>query len=125
MKKKLFLIITVLCICLSGFCVYADESADKNAIGVWTFTGKLYYCDSPTDRVVIKSIKPIVSSPDAEQAGNEAEYLEIKISPEGLRMADGTAVMPEDLNTYADSDVWFTLLKLNDGYLTIPYLCFR
>ncbi len=125
MIKKLLLIITALCICLSGFSVYADEAENKSVIGIWAYTGKLFYCDTPTDRVVIKDIAPLVSSPEAKQAAGEAEYLEIKVSPQGLRMNDGTAVLPKDLNAYADSDVWFTLVKLGNGYLSIPYLCFR
>ncbi len=123
MKRRLILIITAISILLSGISVSAE--GDRKTIGAWAFAGKFFYCDMPTSRVVIKNVAPLVSSPDAQKTAKEAEYLEIKVSPDGLRMNNGSAIAIEDLNTYVDSDVWFVVTKAADGYLSIPYFAFK
>ena len=125
MKTRLILIVVAICILISGFSVYAEGETGRGTIGAWAFMGKLFYCDLPTNRVVIKSVAPVVALPDATAVAKEAEYLEIKVSPDGLRMKDGTATSIEDLNIYVDSNVWFVVTKGADGYLSIPYLSFR
>ncbi len=123
--KRLVMIITAVCIALSGFCVYAENAADKQTIGTWVFSGKLFYCDTPTNRVVLKSVAPVLPSIETAQLAREAEYLEISIAPGGLRMNDGSLIGVEDLNSYVDSNVWFVMTKAADGCLAIPYLRFR
>lgn len=123
MKRRLVLIITAICILLSGISVSAET--DRKTIGVWAFAGKLFYCDMPTSRVVIKNVVPLASSADAQKTAKEAEYLEIKVSPDGLRMNDGSSVAIHELNTYVDSNVWFVIQKAADGYLSIPYFAFK
>lgn len=125
MKKRLILIVAAICILLSGFSAYAEEAANRQTIGIWAFNGKLFYCDSPTNRVVIKSVTPAVPSVETAKIAREAEYLEISVAPDGLRMKDGSVIGINDLNSYADSNVWFVMTKSADGYLAIPYLCFR
>ena len=123
--KRLVIIITVVCVLLSGFCVYADEASDRQTIGTWVMNAKLFYCDTPTNRVVLKSVAPLFPSVETAQLAREAEYLEISVAPDGLRMSDGSAIRVEDLNLYADSNVWFVMTKAADGCLAIPYLRFR
>lgn len=123
--KKIIAIIAVICIMLTGIAVFAEQPADKLIVGVYACSGKLFYCDSPTNRVVIKSVAPQLASPEAAQVAREAEYLEISVAPEGMRMKDGSAITISDLNTYADSDIWFIIAKSADGNLSIPYLCFK
>lgn len=123
--KKIIAIFAVLCIMLTGVSVFAKQPADKMIVGVYACSGKLFYCDSPTNRVVITSVAPQLDSPEAAQAAKEAEYLEISVAPDGLRMKDGSAIAISDLNIYADSDVWFIIAKSADGNLSIPYLCFK
>ena len=125
LMKKIIAIIAALCIMLTGVSVFAEQSADKLIVGVYACSGKLFYCDSPTSRVVIKSVTPQLASPEAAQTAREAEYLEISIASDGLRMNDGSAIAIGDLNAYADSDVWFIIAKSADGNLSIPYLCFK
>lgn len=125
MMKRFAAIIAALCIVLAGVSVYAEQSVDKLIVGVYACSGKLFYCDSPTNRVVIKSVAPQLSSPEAAQVAREAEYLEISVAADGLRMNDGSPIAIGDLNTYADSDVWFIIAKSADGNLSIPYLCFK
>ena len=74
--------------------------------------------------MVLKSIVPVVESSDAKQTAKEAEYLEISVAPDGLRMSDGSVITVEWLNAYADSDVRFVLTKSADGFLAIPFLRF-
>lgn len=122
--KKLTAVLIVLCIVFSCVGVFADDTG-RLITDVYAMTGKLFYCDYPTNRVVIKSVVPAISSPGGANIAREAEYLEISVAPEGLRMNDGTAVKVEDLNVYTDSDVWFVMIKSADGNLSIPYLRFK
>lgn len=122
--KKVIGLWLALCLLLCGVSAYAQEVDKRQITGVYLCTGKLFYCDTPTNRMVIKSVKPVSSSPEAEQAAQEAEYLEISIAPEGLRMKDGSKITPEYLNMYVDSDVSFVLTKSADGFLAIPFLRF-
>ncbi len=122
MKKILSLILAALLIC-SGITVFAE--GDSHIISVAAFKGKLYYCDVPTERVVIKGVAPAFPTPEAAQTAREAEYLEISVAPEGIFMRDGSNLPISYVNDYADGDVWFLLAKTADGNLTIPYLTFK
>lgn len=122
--KKFIAILIIFCITLSCMGVFAEDTG-RLITEVYTMTGKLFYCDYPTNRVVIKSVAPTVASVPAVNIAREAEYLEINVAPDGLRMNDGTAVKVEDLNIYTDSDVWFVIVKSADGNLSIPYLHFK
>ena len=123
--KRITGIVLALCLAFCGVSVYAQEIDKRQITGIYLCTGKLFYCDTPTNRVVIKSVKPVVASPGAEQAAQEAEYLEISIAPEGLRMNDGSIITPEYMNVYTDSNVRFVLTKSADGFLAIPFLRFK
>lgn len=100
-------------------------SNDKLITELYAFTGKLYYCDLPTDRVVLKSVTPAWDITPAKAMAKEAEYMEIRISSDGLFMADGTKIQPESLNIYADSDVWVIIARTAEGNLIIPYFQFK
>lgn len=115
----------------------AEETAETEATGteplanhglineVYAFSGTLYYCDSPTRRVVLRSLAPIFNAGGAKEVAKEAEYLEIKVSPDGIFMADGTKNSVEELNAFADSEVWVVIAKTADGNLEIPYFSFK
>lgn len=141
MKK---LLILLLILCLSVAPVFADDIVDTEDITevaeettdtpeengyriveLYAFTGKLYYCDTPTDRVVIRSIVSANSNSKASKMAKEAEYLEISLSPDAIWMADGTKTDVSHLNSYVDSDVWFIIARTYDGNLTIPYFSFK
>ncbi len=141
MKK---LLILLLILCLSAIPVFADEVADTEEITevsadateapsevgyriveLYAYTGKLYYCDTPTDRVVMRSIVSATSSTSATRIAKEAEYLEISLSPDAIWMSDGAKVDVQQLNSYVDSDVWFIIAKTVDGNLSIPYFSFK
>ena len=92
---------------------------------VYAFSGTLYYCDTPTGRVVLRSLAPIFDTAGARAVAKEAEYLEIKVSPDGIFMADGTKNSVEGLNVFADSEVWVVIVKTADGNLEIPYFSFK
>ncbi len=141
MKK---LLILLLILCLSVAPVFADEVVDTEDITevaeettdtpeengyriveLYAFTGKLYYCDTPTDRVVIRSIVSANSNSKENKMAKEAEYLEISLSPDAIWMANGTKTEVSYLNSYVDSDVWFIIARTYDGNLTIPYFSFK
>lgn len=92
---------------------------------VYALSGTLYYCDTPTERVVLRSLTPIFDTAGARAIAKEAEYLEIKVSPDGIFMANGTKNSVEGLNVFADSDVWVIIVKTADGNLEIPYFSFK
>ncbi len=92
---------------------------------VYAFSGTLYYCDTPTGRVVLRSLSPIFDTAGAKAIASAAEYLEIRVSPDGIFMADGTKNSVEGLNAFADSDVWVIIVKTADGNLEIPYFSFK
>lgn len=138
MKK---LLIMLLILCFSATPVFADEVADTEVtsettteapeengyriVELYAFTGKLYYCDTPTDRVVLRSITSASSINNAKRIAKEAEYLEISVAPDAIWMADGTRGEIQFLNSYVDSYAWFIIAKTADGNLTIPYLSFK
>ncbi|MBQ3573723.1 MAG: hypothetical protein IJA16_03910 [Clostridia bacterium] len=92
---------------------------------VYALSGTLYYCDTPTERVVLRSLAPTFDTAEARAIAKEAEYLEIKVSPDGIFMADGTKNSVEGLNVFADSEVWVIVVKTADGNLEIPYFSFK
>ena len=92
---------------------------------VYALSGTLYYCDTPTERVVLRSLAPTFDTAEARAIASAAEYLEIKVSPDGIFMADGTKNSVEGLNVFADSEVWVLIVKTADGNLEIPYFSFK
>ena len=92
---------------------------------VYAFSGTLYYCDTPTGRVVLRSLAPIFDTAGARAIASAAEYLEIRVSADGIFMADGTKNSVDGLNAFADSGVWVIIVKTADGNLEIPYFSFK
>lgn len=122
--KKILTAVVICCMAMCSVCAFADGDTAK-ITGVYTMTGKLYYCDPPTSSLVITDVSPVSRSNSAALAAKETEYKEIRISPDCMRMSDGSAVALDDLNNYADSEVWFVAVKDNAGNLMIPYLQFK
>ena len=98
---------------------------DNQVISVGAFKGTLNYCDTPTQRVVVKGVYPVAPTPESARTAREAEYLEISVAPEGIFFKDGTRLSINYLNDYADSEVWFVIAKTQNGNLTIPYFTFK
>ena len=98
---------------------------DNQVISVGAFKGTLNYCDTPTQRVVVKGVYPVAPTPESARTAREAEYLEISVAPEGIFFKDGTKLSINYLNDYADSEVWFVIAKTQNGNLTIPYFTFK
>lgn len=120
MKKIISLIIAVILLCSS-----TAFAADNLIISVEAFTGALYICDTPTERVVVTGITPVAQTQSGIQTAKEAEYLEISICADAIFSTDGLRLPIEYLNDYVDSEVWFLLAKTADGSLTIPYFTFK
>ena len=105
-----------------------DEEPDINPTlitAAYALKGTLYYCDTPTRRVVLKSLVPIFDTEGARAIAAAAEYLEIKVSADGIFMADGTRNSVDGLNVYADREVWVVIVEMADGNLEIPYFSFK
>ncbi len=133
MKK---LIVSVLILCLLMLPVYADEITTTESVNsetedicriveLYAFTGTLYYCDTPTDRVVLRSVEAASTNPRAKRIAREAEYLEISLSPDAIWLPSGTKGDVQSLNSYVDNNAWFIIARTLNGNLTIPYFSFR
>jgi len=101
------------------------EKNTKLITELYAFNAALYFCDTPTNRVVLRGIAPTQEKESSKAMAKEAENLEIRISPDGLYMSDGTKISLEDLNTYADSEAWLIIARTADGNLIIPYFQLR
>lgn len=118
MLKRLMGIATALLLITSS--VYGAELPEQT-VGMYVCTGSLYYFDTPTGRLVLKNVKPVVPSKEAEKAISAAEYVEIPSASEGRFFADGNRADAEWINEYADREVWFVLAVGADGGLSVPY----
>ena len=118
MLKRLIGIATALLLITSS--VYGAELPEQT-VGMYVCTGSLYYFDTPTGRLVLKNVKPVVPSKEAEKAISAAEYVEIPSASEGRFFADGNRADAEWINEYADREVWFVLAVGADGGLSVPY----
>ncbi len=94
-------------------------------VKVYGYNAKLYYCDYPTGRVVLRELNHTGNNSEANTMARQAEYLEIKIFPSGIKMKDNSSVTIEDLNLYVDSSVYVIVAKKADGNFVIPYLKFK
>ena len=101
------------------------EKNTKLITELYAFNAVLYFCDTPTNRVVLRGITPAQDKESSKAMAKEAENLEIRISPDGLYMSDGTKISLEDLNAYADSEAWLIIARTADGNLIIPYFQFK
>lgn len=101
------------------------EKNTKLITELYAFNASLYFCDTPTNRVVLRGVNPAQENENTKAMAKEAENLEIRISPDGLYMNDGTKLNIEDLNFYADSEVWLIIARTEEGNLIIPYFQFR
>ena len=125
MKRFLLIISAFVCLALScGSYVFAEGETPK-ITEVYAMTGKLFYCDVPTARVVLTSVAPVTESETANQTAKEAEYIEIRISPDCMRLNDNSVITLDYLNNYIDSNAWFLVAKDIDGNLMIPYFRFN
>ena len=102
-----------------------SEKNTKLITELYAFNAALYFCDTPTNRVVLRGITPAQEKDSPKAMAKEAENLEIRISPDGLYMSDGTKINIEDLNAYADSEAWLIIARTADGNLIIPYFQLR
>ena len=121
MKKVFSFILASVLVCV----MTAALAQDNQVISVGAFKGTLNYCDTPTQRVVVKGVYPVAPTPESARTAREAEYLEISVAPEGIFFKDGTKLSINYLNDYADSEVWFVIAKTQNGNLTIPYFTFK
>lgn len=121
--KKLIAVFFLIGIMIGSVPTLAESP--EHFVKVYGYNAKLYYCDYPTGRVVLRELNHTGKNLEANNMARQSEYLEVKIFPNGIRMKDNSPVTIEDLNLYVDSSVFVIVAKKADGSFVIPYLKFK
>lgn len=140
----------ILCGVLSATALMCTFSVSASAAvdGICSMTGKLYYFDTPTGRIVLKDVKPVTVSDmnadknknniktkeeeknteaeekksiDFNEAAKTAEYVEIPTAEGGRFFLDGNAAASEWINNYADREIWFIAAVSDGKVISVPY----
>lgn len=120
MKKIIIVFAAVLTLIFSAVPTYAAENG--NITGVYALKGKLFYYDTPTNKMVLTGVSPVIQNDEAEAAAKAAEYTELRVITAGMFFKDKNPLSPEWVNNYADREVWFVVSIAADGSLSVPYL---
>ncbi len=108
--------------------LYATPTLAENPdhfVKVYGYNAKLYYCDYPTGRVVLRELNHTGNNSEANSMARQSEYLEVRIAPNRIMSKDNSPVTIEDLNLYVDNSVFVIMAKKADGSFVIPYLKFK
>lgn len=125
MKNKLIYIFLCVALIVSAVIPATAFGAENPLIeSVCVMKGRLYYCDTSANKVVIKNVTPVSETDKAKEFAKDLEYIETPVSPDALWTKDGVKAGADWLNNYADDEVWFVAVKLNDGNYRILYLKF-
>ena len=120
MKRFAMILAVILTFVFSSFSAYA---ADEGKIaGVYALKGRLYYYDTPTDRIVLTGVSPVASDDGAKAAAKSAEYTELRVVTDGMFFKDKNKLAPEWVNNYVDREVWFIVAVAKNGEISVPYL---
>lgn len=131
----------ILCGVLSATALMFTFSVSASAAvdGICPMTGKLYYFDTPTGRIVLKDVKPVTVSDmnadknntktkeeekntiDFNEAAKTAEYVEIPTAEGGRFFLDGNEAAAEWINNYADREIWFIAAVSDGKVISVPY----
>lgn len=118
MKKCIICLLMVLTLMLPTL-VFAD-AVKKPYFAA--FTADVYYCDHSGAKIVLKNISPVVDNETTKAMATVAEYNELSITKDGLRLSDGTKIELDWINNYADGKVWFVMMSDESDNLFVPYL---
>ena len=76
MKKIIIVFAAVLMLVFSAVPAYAAENG--NITGVYALKGKLFYYDTPTNKIVLTGVSPVIQNDAANAAAKAAEYTELQ-----------------------------------------------
>lgn len=117
--KKIILCLSLMIAMLLPAAVFAEGGAVS---GVYAMKGRLFYYNTPTDKIVITGVKPVAESEEAKEAAKSVEYNEVRVVTSGMFFKDQNHLAPEWVNNYADREVWFVVSMTEDGGISVPYL---
>lgn len=120
MKKIIIVFAAVLMLVFSAIPAYADENG--SITGVYALKGKLFYYDTPTNKIVLTGVSPVIQNEESKAAAKAAEYTELRVITDGMFFKDKNQLSPEWVNNYADREVWFVVSITADGSISVPYL---
>lgn len=120
MKKIIIVFAAILMLVFSAVPAYAAENG--NITGVYALKGKLFYYDTPTNKIVLTGVSPVIQNDAANSAAKAAEYTELRVITAGMFFKDKNQLSPEWVNNYADREVWFIVSITADGSISVPYL---
>lgn len=120
MKKIIIVFAAVLMLVFSAIPAYADENG--SITGVYPLKGKLFYYDTPTNKIVLTGVSPVIQNEESKAAAKAAEYTELRVITDGMFFKDKNQLSPEWVNNYADREVWFVVSIMADGSISVPYL---
>lgn len=117
--KKIILCLSLMIAMLLPAAVFAEGGAVS---GVYAMKGRLFYYNTPTDKIVITGVKPVAEREEAKEAAKSVEYNEVRVVTSGMFFKDQNHLAPEWVNNYADREVWFVVSMTEDGGISVPYL---
>lgn len=120
MKKIIIVFAAILMLVFSAIPAYADENG--SITGVYSLKGKLFYYDTPTNKIVLTGVSPVIQNEESKAAAKAAEYTELRVITDGMFFKDKNQLSPEWVNNYADREVWFVVSITADGSISVPYL---
>lgn len=121
-KKLLCAILTAVLLVgtISSYAAETDKITD-----ICVLTGRLYYCDWETGKVVLKSVEPISKNDVSQSIARAMEYVEVSLVRDAVYLSDGTKADYDWLNNYADDKVLFIAAKQGNGTVSILHFKFE
>lgn len=111
MKKRYLALCLALLLGCTAIPATAAVEESRLFSEAYYYTATLYYCDSARNKVVLKNVKPSgFATTEKRRTALDATYQEIPFSGTG-RLKDGTAVLLEELNYYADCNVGVVITR--------------
>lgn len=125
-KKTVISIVLVISLLMSVAFTVSAETENKNLISeIYSFSAKLYYYDTPSGNIVLKSVNPTEKTDDATEVAKKIEYTETRTIKDAVWSASGEKINPDWVNAFVDSSVWGVCVKMTDGSVNILYLKFN
>lgn len=121
-KRLIAYVLCMVIAALGAFPVYAEKVSEVTA--AYMLEGEVYYCNSNTGEIVLKNVKPIAESEEAEEMAKALEYTETRLFDKTIYLGDGTQIGYDWINNYADDKVRVIGIRQDNGNISIIYLKF-
>lgn len=122
---KRILCAAILLMCITTACSSAYAAETGRITDICVLTGRLYYCDWNTGRVVMKSVEPLVKNDASWEVAKTMEYLEVPMVRDAIFLSDGTKADYDWLNNYVDDKVIFVAARQENGVVSILHFKFE